>query len=244
MPSPPTCLVWQHVPHEGPGVFGDLLAARGWQVTSAMVIAPEDVTPQAEQADLLLVLGGPMGVHQADRHPALRAEIDRCARRLAADRPTLGVCLGAQIMAAALGAAVQPMDRREIGWFPLEPEPWALEDREAWGLTARTRTVLHWHEDTFDLPDGARRLAGSAATPNQGFRWGRNGYALQFHLEVPAAEIRLWTSGHRKGADEGDSVQTAAEIVDGAQRHGPDTAGSAGIFLHAWLSRLEAERGG
>jgi GMP synthase (glutamine-hydrolysing) len=211
-------------------------------VVTTDVTAPEDVSPEAGAVDLLFILGGPMSVHQPDRHPFLLAEIECCARRLAEDRPTLGVCLGAQVMAASLGAPVRPMDRREIGWFPLQPDPWTADDNEAWGLTARTRMVLHWHDDTFDLPDGAQRLAGSAVTPNQGFRWGRNGYALQFHLEVPAAEIRLWTRGHVKGDTEGDSVQTAREIEQGALLHGPTVAGNAGIFLNAWLSRLEAEQ--
>lgn len=240
----PTCLVWRHLAHEGPGTFSDLLAARGWNIRVVDIDDPADVGPEAVSADLLLVLGGPMGIYDAEKHPFLRAEIDLCATRLAADRPTLGVCLGAQVMAAALGARVYPAATREIGWFPLEPENWLLEDREAWGLTARTRTVLHWHGDTFDLPEGAQRLGGSAVTPNQGFRYGRNGYALQFHLEVPPPEIRLWTTGHRKRPADGDSVQTAGEIEDGAIRHGPDTAGNAGIFLHTWLSRLEAERSG
>jgi len=237
-----TCLVWRHVAHEGPGTFGDLLAARGCKVRVVDVGQPADIGPEAVSADLLLVLGGPVGVYDTEKHPFLLAEIDLCAARRAEDRPILGVCLGAQSMAAALGARVYPAATREVGWFPLEPEDWLLEDREAWGLTARTRTVLHWHGDTFDLPQGAQRLARSAVTENQGFRFGRNGYALQFHLEVPTPEIRLWTTGHRQRTGEGNSVQTAGEIEHGAIRHGPDTAGNAGIFLHTWLSRLEAER--
>ena len=238
----PTCLVWRHKAHEGPGVFGDLLAARGWQVRIVDVAQPADVTPEAETADLLLIMGGPMGVYQTDVHPFLTAEIELCARRLVQDQPTIGICLGAQIMATALGARVFPAPQREIGWFPLEPEEWTAGDSEAWGLAARTATVLHWHGDTFDLPAGTLRLAGSAATHNQGFRAGRNGYALQFHLEVPSAEIRLWTTGLRPHPDQGDGVQTAEEIEAGALRHGPDSAGNAAIFLHAYLSRLEAER--
>lgn len=238
----PTCLVWRHLAHEGPGLFGDLLTARGWDVRVVDVSSPGDVSPEAETAELLLVMGGPMGVYQVQDHPFLQAEIDICARRLSADRPTFGVCLGAQIMAAALGARVYPATAREVGWFAVEPEAWTAGDSEAWGLTARGTTVLHWHGDTFDLPDGALRLAGSAATPNQGFRAGRNGYALQFHLEVPAAEIRVWTAGHQKGVEEGRSVQTAREIEEGALRHGTEAAENAAIFLHAYLSRLEAER--
>jgi GMP synthase (glutamine-hydrolysing) len=234
-------MVWQHMAHEGPGTFGELLAARGWDVRVIDVARAEDVGTDAETADLLLILGGPMAVYQAEDHPFLSAEIDLSARRLTGDLPTLGICLGAQVMAAALGARVRPGVSREIGWFPLAPETWTGRDSEAWGLTARSSTVLHWHGDTFDLPAGAHRLSGSAITPNQGFRFGRNGYALQFHLEVPAAEIRLWTAGHRKHQDEGDSVQTAREIEHGALHHGPDTAVNAGIFLHAYLSRLEAE---
>jgi len=244
MSSNPTCLVWRHVAHEGPGTFGDLLAARGWRVVVTDVAGPADVGPAAGDADLLIILGGPMSAVTPDDHPFLRTEIEQCAARLAADRPTLGICLGAQVMAAALGARVHPGTAREIGWFQLEPAPEAAGDSEAWGLTCRTRTVLHWHGDTFELPEGATRLAGTPLTPNQGFRHGRNGYALQFHIEVPPAEIRLWTAGHRPRPDEGPTVQVAAAIEEGARRHGPDAAANAGIFFHAWLARLEAERTG
>ena len=147
--------------------------------------------PQAP--DLVVVLGGPIGAYEEALYPFLSSELRFLERRLAAGRPTLGICLGSQILARALGARVYATGRKEIGWGALSLTP-AGKDSCLRHLDG-TR-VLHWHGDTFDLPEGARRLASSEITENQAFAWGGAALALQFHAEVSARGLERWFVGH------------------------------------------------
>jgi GMP synthase (glutamine-hydrolysing) len=137
----------------------------------------------------LIVMGGPMGVSESDRYPFLTPEIALIRRAADARLPVLGICLGAQLIAASLGARVFPGPQKEIGWYPVEVT--APEDDLTRGLPLRFMG-FHWHGDTFDLPAGARRLFRSSLYENQGFRWGRNVLALQFHFEVSAEMVGEW----------------------------------------------------
>ena len=179
-----------------------------------------------------------MGVYEADSYVFLREEIEVAARRLHSDRPTLGICLGSQVMAAALGARVRRGPQEEIGWYPIELERAAESDAVARCLTAEDSTVLHWHGDTFDLPPGVEALARSHRYERQGFRSGRFGYAIQFHVEVPAGRIRLWTQGSARELAGTAGVQSAAEIEAGAALHGPAMARQAAAFLRSYLDLL------
>ena len=148
-------------------------------------------------ADLLVVLGGPIGVYENDIYPFIEPELALIRDRLAARRPTLGICLGAQLLAAALGADVYPgPGGKEIGWSPV----YAVPDVQAppWfeSVLERGLRVLHWHGDTFDIPDGAIHLASSAQYPNQAFAVGDYALGLQFHPEVTAERLERWLVGH------------------------------------------------
>jgi len=144
--------------------------------------------------ELLVVLGGPIGAYDETDYPFLNDELAAIARRLQTGRPTLGICLGAQLMARALGAKVYPGGTKEIGWSPVVLTPDGQRS-PLQHLDAET-PVLHWHGDTFDLPDGAVRLAGNDVYSNQAFAWGDCGLALQFHPEVTAAGLEHWFVGH------------------------------------------------
>ncbi len=177
----------RHVAFEDAGAIATVLAAKNYQLDYLQ--AGVDKLEAAEHVDLLIILGGPIGAYEADSYPWLNAEIDLIGRRLAARRPTLGICLGAQLMAASLGANVYPGGSKEIGWAPLS------------GLADILRPladvpVLHWHGDTFDLPAGAARLASTALYDNQAFALGSYALALQFHLEVAPNAIEPWLIGH------------------------------------------------
>jgi len=179
---------------------------------------------------LLIVLGAPIGVYETDAYPFLVEEIAAIGRRLAARRPTLGVCLGAQLMAAALGARVAPGPGKEIGYAPVELLPAA----EASPLAAIAGlSVLHWHGDNFELPSGAERLAATKLCPNQAFRLGDWGLGLQFHVEADPRAIESWLIGH--AVELGKAGVDPRTIRADARRHGGALAAAGRSLLKAWL---------
>ncbi|MFN8642128.1 MAG: gamma-glutamyl-gamma-aminobutyrate hydrolase family protein [Candidatus Binatia bacterium] len=186
----PTALVIQHVAVEGPGDLGVALRARGIALRTVRTFAGEPVPARCE-ADALVVMGGPMGVYEDDRHPHLRDERRLIESALAAGTPILGTCLGSQLLASALGARVYPNTRKEIGWHEVALADAAGDDALLAGAPRRF-TPLHWHGDVFDLPAGAVSLARSALTAHQAFRHGRNAWGLVFHLELDRPQLDSW----------------------------------------------------
>ena len=190
----PTALAIRHVAFEDLGSFAAVLRDHGFEGSCRDAACGLDaVDPLA--ADLLVILGGPIGAYQDDIYPFLTQELALIEHRLAQDRPTLGICLGAQLIARALGARVHPGPHKEIGWSALT--------LTAAGRASALRVlgehdcrVLHWHGDTFDLPVGAVRLASTPLYENQAFAWGRATLALQFHAEVTAHGLEHWFVGH------------------------------------------------
>jgi GMP synthase (glutamine-hydrolysing) len=140
---------------------------------------------------LLIVLGGPIGAYETDTYPFLAAEIALLERRLMHDRPTLGICLGSQLMAKALGARVFPGPLKEIGWGRIDLTEAGAGSSLA-SLGSEDSEVLHWHGDTFDLPAGAVRLACNANYENQAFAFGQAALALQFHAEADPGSLEKW----------------------------------------------------
>ncbi|MCI0659196.1 MAG: gamma-glutamyl-gamma-aminobutyrate hydrolase family protein, partial [Acidobacteria bacterium] len=166
-------------------------------------------------------------------------EINLASKRIRQDVPTLGICLGSQIMAAALGARVHRGPVQEIGWYPIELECGAESDPVGSRIASEDAMVLHWHGDTFDLPAGAVPLARSHLCERQGFRIGKFGYALQFHLEVLPEQIGEWTRAHAAQLANTPRTQTAGQIEAGARRHGPAMVRQARAFLSAYLDLVE-----
>ena len=189
----------RHVAFEDLGLLAPLLRSRGWDITLLDVpsadLTDAKVVASIEQADLLVVLGGPIGVGDAEAYPFLTPELRLIERRLTQDRPLLGICLGSQLMASALGSRVYPGGTKEIGWGQLQLTDAGTASCLA-PLADPDAMVLHWHGDTFDLPDGATRLASSPLYENQAFAYGRNALALQFHIEADPARLEEWYVGH------------------------------------------------
>jgi GMP synthase-like glutamine amidotransferase len=187
-------LFLKHVPFEGPALLGDLARENNLSCVEFLVGGPEP-WPEAKDFKALAVLGGPQSVYEEDKFPYLKDE-DRFVRDwLQTRKPYLGICLGSQILAKALGAKVYPNEQKEIGWHPVQLTKDASKDTLFAGQDADLM-AFHWHGDTFDLPAGAVHLASSALTPNQGFRHGSNAWGLQFHLEVQPSDIREWTKAY------------------------------------------------
>lgn len=181
-------LAIQHVAVEPPARIAEALAGRGVEVRVVRVDRGEPLPFDAlSGASGLVVMGGPMGVYEQDRHPHLRDEARAIEVALRDELPLLGICLGSQLLASVLGARVAPGAQKEIGWLPVELEPAAADDPLLRGVPERF-TAFHWHGDVFDLPRGAVALARSALTPRQAFRHG-TAYGLLFHAEVTPAQV-------------------------------------------------------
>jgi GMP synthase (glutamine-hydrolysing) len=181
-------LVFRHVPFEGLGLIAPVLAARHIEVDYADLYKAGAAVPDITGYDALVFLGGPMSVN--DDLPYLATEMELIRHAMVRRQPVLGICLGAQLIARALGATVRRNSVREIGWFDLRFTAAGEADRLFHGLSAET--VFHWHGETFDLPPGAELLASSDLCRNQVFRIGETVYALQFHLEVTPEIIADW----------------------------------------------------
>jgi GMP synthase (glutamine-hydrolysing) len=184
-------LVLQHVSHEELGTLNSLLRTAGFAIDTVNFWCEAGANPSLENYQGLIVLGGPMGVYEADKYPHLATEKKLIECAVEKNLPVLGICLGAQLIANALGATVYPSGIKEIGWYDLAPTADGKKDPLFHHLSA-TEKVFQWHGDTFDLPNGAVHLASSPLCANQAFRYGRNVYALQFHLEVDAKMIDAW----------------------------------------------------
>jgi GMP synthase (glutamine-hydrolysing) len=185
----------RHVSFEDLDALAPLFAAHGAEIRYIDTPLQADFAAAALAADLLVVLGGPVGVYEQEDYPFLKQEIEVVRQRLAAGKAVLGICLGAQIIAAALGAQVYPgTGGKELGWEALQLSPAGM--RSPLGALADGQAVLHWHGDTFDLPTGAVLLASSARYPHQAFSWGNAALALQFHIEVSALGLERWLVGH------------------------------------------------
>ncbi|MFI5352865.1 MAG: type 1 glutamine amidotransferase [Candidatus Binatales bacterium] len=180
--------VMQHHPVENLGRIAEALAASAlaWQYVRSF--AGQPVPEDMKGAGGLIVMGGPMGVYDQDRYPFLRDELRLIEAALRDGRPVLGVCLGSQLLAAALGAKVVRGPAKEIGWYPVNLLADARDDR-LFGGAPDSFTALHWHGDVFDLPARAVALASSEKTPLQAYRYGENVYGLLFHIEPDAAIV-------------------------------------------------------
>lgn len=231
-----TVVAMRHVHFEHLGTFAWLLHKNGWtqHIVDAAAGGIGHIDPEAP--GLLAVLGGPIGAYEEDRYPFLRDELRLIEKRLAAGLPTLGICLGAQLMARALGARVYPGPAKEIGWGPLT----LTQAGRASPLSHLDGVrVMHWHGDTFDLPERAELLASTPLCRHQAFAIGRHALALQFHAEVVSSEIEHWLIGHacEIAAAGLDPTRLRAE----ASAHGPALADAGARVLASWLAGLGPE---
>ncbi len=212
-------LVVQHVACEPLGTLDPLLRRRKVRVRYHNVARAPDLLPDLGGCDALIVLGGPQNLDQQDRYPHLRRELQLIDAALGRDMPILGICLGAQLLAHALGAQVGRNPVRELGWGELVLREAGRADPVLSALGPRA-PMFHWHGDTFEIPNSCAHLAESALCPNQAFRYGDRVYGLQFHMEVDEVLIGRWLGVYAdelaQGAGDPDQIarQTLSDIGD------------------------------
>lgn len=234
----PSLIAIRHVAFEDLDGFAAPLAARGYSIAYREAPLDDLGAPELVAADLLVVMGGPIGAYEDALYPFLTAELRLIEARLKAGRAVLGICLGAQLMARALGARVYP-GNKELGWAPLD----LTEAGRASPLRfiAPEMKALHWHGDTFDMPADASHLAATPLNLHQAFAYQRHALALQFHLEATAAGLERWYVGHTVeiAATSGASV---AGLRADAARYAALLAPHGKAVLESWLGQFE-ERG-
>ncbi|MDZ4876831.1 MAG: hypothetical protein CLLPBCKN_006266 [Chroococcidiopsis cubana SAG 39.79] len=201
----------QHVPFEKLGNISTWMTDRNYSVSSTRLYA-DDPLPTVNDFDWLIVLGGPMNIYEEDRYPWLSAEKQLIKQAIEKDKLVLGICLGAQLIADALGARVYSGEHKEIGWFPIKTVE-AVQQSKGLEFLSSELTVFHWHGDTFELPEKAIRLAYSEGCANQAFLYSDKVLGLQFHLEVDRQGVRQMIENSASELVAGKYVQSSEEML-------------------------------
>jgi len=201
---------FQHVPFEGLGSIAGWANQHNHALSVTRFFEQEQALPRLEELDWLIVLGGPMGVHDEEAYPWLKPEKAYIWEAIRVGKVVVGICLGAQLVAHVLGAKVYRNPEKEIGWFPVQ-----FINREMPLLAGLPEqlTVFHWHSGTFELPSGALHFARTEVCPHQAFLYGQRVMGLQFHLEATPETVRQMLTHGRVELVEGPSIQREGEML-------------------------------
>jgi len=236
--SQATVYVMQHVPCEMPGLIAEVLQAAGVTLDFIRPFKGDRIPRRIGAHAGLVVMGGPMGVYEQDRHPFLRQEIRLIQDALGEHRPILGVCLGSQLLAAALDAPVTRGKEKEIGWHSVTLSRAAAHDK-LWRGLPESFIAYHWHGDVFELPRAAKSLAWSKLTEHQAFRYGESAYGLLFHLEVTEQIIWRMTGTFRRELREARLDERP--VLDGMAEHLPGLHPIGRTVFARWAALVTGE---
>lgn len=226
--------IFQHAPFEGPGYIESWIKENNHHLTITKFYEPFKI-PDHAGFDWLVVMGGPMGVYDDQKFPWLKDEKNFIQEAAQSGKTVIGICLGAQLIASALGAKVYPNKTKEIGWFPLEKTPAGRANNLLKDLPDRFVT-FHWHGDTFDLPKGADHLVKTDNCSNQAFVYNEKVIGLQFHLEVTPQALRNMIENCRHELVKDDHIQTESDIL-GEKR----LCTSSNAYLAGVLNKLAGQ---
>jgi len=232
-------LAIRHARCETLGTIADVLTAENLPPTCILTFDGQSVPNGLNEYDGLIIMGGPMGVYEQERYPFLRQEIRLIEEALRENIPVLGICLGSQLLAAALGSPVTKGKTKEIGWYPVTLAPAAASDPLWTGLKS-SFTAYHWHGDVFDLPSGAVSLASSERTPHQAFQCGRSAYGVLFHMEVTKSIIedmvKTFNGELREAGMDG------REIIERAGKHLPRLRQIGRTIFDRWAGMVKGRK--
>ncbi|NIT14489.1 MAG: amidotransferase [Candidatus Dadabacteria bacterium] len=213
-------LVFRHVAYEILGTLDPLLRNAGFRIKYVNFERHPDAIPNIDNYDGLIVLGGPMNADQTDQYPNLITEIEIIRQAIEEQKPVLGICLGSQLLAKALGAKVKKNKKPEIGWYDVSPTSDGKKD-DLLSHFEGTEKIFQWHGDTFELPRDSVHLATSELCKNQAFKYGDNAYGFQFHLEVDTKLIERWLKvpANKKDIENTNGEITSDNILEQTPKH-------------------------
>ena len=227
-----TALVLQHLAFENAGLIGNVLGKRGYELKNLDATRGDISAFPVNKADIVIILGGPIGVYDGERYPFINQELKLIEKSLKSEKPMVGVCLGAQLIASVLGAKVQPMGKKEIGFSSLQLTD---EGQKSPLELIGTTPVLHWHGDQFEIPEGAKRLAETGICPNQAFSY-ENILALQFHLEADLDYFEHWLVGHASELHQAGI--NPVDLRNDAKKYQGDLRIKAEKIFNLWCERV------
>ncbi|MDY7020172.1 MAG: glutamine amidotransferase [Cyanobacteriota bacterium] len=228
--------VIRHIAFEDLGTLAPILEQAGFNITYLEAGQDNLQTIKSESPDLLIVLGGPIGAYEDQDYPFILDELSILSARFQADLPVLGICLGAQLMARALGASVYPSGTQEIGWSPITLTT-AGQQSPLRFLSEEKTSMFHWHGDTFDLPNQTTLLASTPVCKQQAFMFGKNSLGLQFHPEVTALGLERWYIGHAAEIGATETV-TVRQLREDTAQYSQKLEEQALAFWSEWVSKL------
>lgn len=229
----------QHVRCETLGTIAEVLTSENLPFENVRTFEGQAVPNGLKDYRGLIIMGGPMGVYEQERYPFLRQEIRLIEEALRENIPVLGVCLGSQLLAAALGAPVTKGKTKEIGWYPVTPAQAAATDPLWTGLQS-SFTAYHWHGDVFELPSGAVSLASSERTPHQAFRYGRSAYGVLFHMEVTKGIIEDMVKTFNGELQE--AGMDGRKIIERAGEHLPPLRKIGRTVIDRWAGLVKGRK--